>query len=1529
MTISTSAAELRREPASEMRRSLNVVFWILFTTLLIAFQPLIAASLQIGGSTIPTARAQIDKPEEIDSLSEDVPADEQELLGDQDTIITGELNFDSTDGLETLHSITNNLAVAPEDQNSLLDGKVDVRVTDYLLRLVLPVESGGYGFNHIKVNRIFKNYTSEGAGKYDREGVNATVDEDIVSGHNRGQAVDISEVGSVTCKLVYKRHLGGSTTKWQKPRPIKVAWQSVEGVKNNPTPTAQSILGASGEMSAQSILAYLNESGEMDYYIEYVKGMDLKTIVGFVGANIYLKTFGVNQVLSDPFADGLLHALGGVVLEKVLPGLPSGLSTGDNDEDARVAFAKSRIEQGLNLPSGSLKGYGWDNILEATGKRHLETSLGIPNGYFNKHTLGEAMNSQTIKTVLDHFGRSDDGLNLMVGTVDTLKKKDDKGFRMAGVNILVDALKLPSDQRAVLERAVVDKKTANVKLDGVPAGNAIGNEDLKKMFSTDPARQKELQNSLKTIGLAMVREAAKKSVKNKHSGLTKAILEDLLNPQKTVRLGDLTNTVGASTMGVQIGLNDAGLSKGKVDLKTFVSRHGAAIATFINNEYSIKDVASQIVAADLTGLFDGKNLTLAEKLGSVQVDKAFGWNAGSTFAVVNGKKKLAEAMPEIFSNYVGKVLGLQNQGISLKGNIQENYGYALLSERLGLDKRLLQSADNFQALASSNIDANILRRVFKINSQASLVELGGVWSGFWDDEDNTIGWRSVDIALGTPIGTTRSYLRGEITTKQFAQKATQGSLANFTAEAIYDFFGISDQFKLSLTEINAIINVFKGGSDQPLENLDLMSKAILRLTGRSVDEKANFSKDAFLVYVTSPSSEAGTKLLLDQGLRLITQSLGINLDGYKFEDFQLIADQIISVFGGNGMAENFQRQWGISLAEAEQLRQEYVTLKQINPDKLTPEQRARLTVLERHGALQSYQRVTNGVGDFFLRATGIPLEFRSDAEAFISGDWRLAIATASFAALLPQINKFMPADNQFSYAEMRLAVILDDPIFIEARVSQIQAENGVTSQTEEEHQLTYDEARRQLMDEAQKNIEYRMSDAVLRKIDPAIPVGFSRIMWSGTTAERGALLQNFTFGKLDIELSRLSEYYVPGMLKALYEGRIEAATVDRIVLNLISQSGLSFGSFSNVFVSNFYQFIRAQGQGDFFTNDGRYGAMWGFFDQWLTDNLNIGDLPSGLAKSLYYTAINGWNINAELKNSQGHTVVQSLNNLGQDILINRLSSWGDRQFGLPVGSVYKIYKLTTALLSATKALSAAHAAGNFAKIASARSSYAEARALLIMFAVELALNACRECQQFFGSVDEAIAAPPGTTQALALGLLANSLKLGPNGIYIAVAIYLFGIYKVEYLCPNPPQELWAIPEYDSAADQFDYGTAYEQLPADINQIRAGPDRDENKFAWGDQTPFTKGDNQKIWMGWSRFYVGKLLNASLDYGEQRDSPWKPLQILTYRQANVEYFYSRTAGAFGDIAVGNPQFGIGYTQTSTKTTDWIHVGFGGLW
>lgn len=1515
-----------------MKTSFERTLTLLALIGLLVMQPLFVATLNT-----PTAQAQVDKPADEDFLEEESPDDLADIP-EEPPISAGDfVPFDFVD-LEMIEEISGNLVLSPQDKNYLENSQVDIRVTDYLLQLVLPESFGGYGLDHVKVNRIFKNYTSDGNGRMDREGADAlSEDGGAISGHNRGQAVDISEVGTVTCKLVFKRHLGGSTTKWQKPKPIKVAWQSREGIDRNPTPTSQSLLGASGDMSAQAIVSYLNQSGEMDYYIDYVKGLDLKTIIGYVGANVYLKTWGVNKIISDPMADGLLHTLGGALLEKALPGIPPGIALGSNDDDARVAFAKARIEQGLNLPAGSLRGYGWDGVLESTGKRHLESSLGLPALYFENHKLDDANRNESVKAALDYVTRSDDFANVAVGTIEQFKKNDPKAFKMAGATLLSAALHLPADKRQALELAAKDGRTPDISLDGVPTDTVISTQDLKNMLSADPAKQREAQAALKVIGLKFVQEISKKTVPAKYAGLTRPILEKLLDPKKDARLGDVRAQVGASTMGISAGTESQNTGDKESKIGEYITKNSPAIATYLNQEFNLLDPALQISANDVKGLVQKGNFELAEKLGGIQADKAIGWNSGTTYAVINKKKTLQEASQEAFGNFVGKTLGLQQQGVSLKGNIAENYGYAIMAERLGIEQGKIKDSEPGALILNDRMGESAFKSTFRLSDGRTLVGLRDDAS-YWEQEDNTTRWRSLDITLGIQTGTTVRYLRGELTTKQYAIIVGQGNMTAITADRIWDYFGIDDQYRLSGDEINNLIRVLSGKDEfQTLENIENATATMNRLLGRSVDGRVNFSKDTFLEYIIAPSDASATKLLLDQGIRIVARSFGSNLDDYSFDDLAFMGERI-KLFFGRGAEIGNQTINGFSLDELETLRQEYDRLIEIPESQLTVDQERRLRELERHNALQRYRTTSAGLSDFFLAATGIPGDFRVDAEAFMRGDWVTGVAAASAAALIGPVNSYLPPEGQLNYAEIRAGFIMDDPSLIEQRAIEIATSSSdspaiYSTLTDEEKAVIQNHARRQLMEEAKRNVEYKVSDSLLRKIDPTIPIGFSRAMFSGDASDRGLMLQNYAFNHLDQLFIAASPLYVPGSLQQIYNnGGLTSEQTDRLILNIIGSSGVSFGSFTTDFVQNFYSFIRASNRQDFYTS-AQYEGMWNYFDGWLEENLGIGDLPDGVTKSLYFAAQNGWNPNAEIT-IDGKTWVSSLNALGQDILVNRFSSWGDAQFNLPTGTVYKGYQLYRALSGAEKELTTvisqiSSEGGVVAEVnpayQNAQGKAAQAKAALILFALEVALTNCSACQKAFASIDKALAAPPGFTQAAALGAAAMMLKLGPTGLYIAAAIYLFGVYEVEYLCPKPPRDLYAIEDYDDASDRNDFGVKYEDLP---ESVEGSPKPGINPFDWDNGRPFSDGDNEHLWMGWARFFTGKLIESSMDYGAARVSPFKLQQLLTYRQANAEFFYPQSFEAFGDFEASNPTIGLGYTQTTTRTTDWVHVSFGGI-
>jgi len=289
--------------------------------------------------------------------------------------------------------------------------------------------------------------------------------------------------------------------------------------------------------------------------------------------------------------------------------------------------------------------------------------------------------------------------------------------------------------------------------------------------------------------------------------------------------------------------------------------------------------------------------------------------------------------------------------------------------------------------------------------------------------------------------------------------------------------------------------------------------------------------------------------------------------------------------------------------------------------------------------------------------------------------------------------------------------------------------------------------------------------------------------------------------------------------------------------------------------------------------------------------------------------------------------------MGTELLTSQISLWGDKSLGLPAGTVYRTYQAVKSVYDASVAIQAAKASGDVAAYAKASGNLSQAQASLTLLVITTALNYCEACQQFFGAVDKAIQAPPGFTNAAVAGAIAMSLGLGPSGLIIAAAIYLFGAYKTDYLCPMPPKDIYAITSFDKDYDQSDYGYVYD--PATSPPVKASPKTGteffgkfgENPFDWDDDVQFVDGNNPDLWMAWARYFTGKLLSDTAEYSTQQESIGKPLQIITLRQANVEFFAQESAAVFGSEEASNPLVGMGYTQDSTKTTDWVHVSFGG--
>ena len=1372
------------------------------------------------------------------------------------------------------------LIISPQDMNKIRNYEVDVRVTNYLLSLVRPVEQGGYGFTHIKAARIFKNYDSQGTGRFDRETLAALQEEGgLESVHHRGLAADISEVGEVTCKLVERRHLGGDKTRWQRPKPVKVAWQSKDGISRHPTPKGPSLVEISGTMSAESILRMLNESGEMDEYAEFVHGLDLPTIFQYVGANILLKTLGSTKITTDPLADSLLRIIGASALQKAIPGLPEGMALGHNEDDLRVVIAKEWLSERLGLPPGSIRGKGWEEIVRDVGQRALEQALGLPALFLKTHSLDEASRAATVRAALEHFAKSDEAFNFFPGTIEKIKRGDEAGIRMAGIKILADVLRLTNEQRRAFEEAAKSGGVPKVDPTTFAVDKSVPIVTLAGLLTTNEKDQNEAIEALKNLGLELLSEAATKFIPSRFEGVTRQLLQELLNPGSKVTFGELKETIGAGKLAAASGLE---VADGDTLIAGRSSRVLNTIAQFLNRELGLSG-SSAVNADDVRQSTGTGNFSLISKVGGAQVDKAIGWAPGTGLALIKREKGLEEALQEVFANALGVTLGLPSGTVfSLRGDLSLNYGSALIATRLGAQPGQLEGKK-----VASDFSESELRQLFGSTPEA---------------------WTRTDVRLGVSAGSTEEFLKGSLSFEGLARRVSQANLANVTAENLWNYFDLEDRFRLSRDETVTLLKTIAAWDKADLEKREAAFQLALQLISQSLDERTGFTKGSFMAFIRDPGDGKIAERLLREGIRLLAAVIGINLEGFDEGELRTLTARLTAAFDGN-----------------------------LNP-------------FEREFLIRD-----------LLQATGIPEAYRDDVANFLSGDYRVALERWSAAMWVEFAEKYLPEGVSLSYEELRRSLDLDDATLINTEALQLynEATGGNLSLNQflglpaEQRQSYLDQARRLLMQRFRDEAQYKIADAFLNQSlseqGIILPANFAKTMLEGDVRARLEMLESFVFTNLDRVLGDLSSSYESGTLKRIFRGEITNSDIINFVRTLVGRTDADFGVFDGDFVKTFFTYVTAPKAVNIYSDE-RFRSMWQYLDGWFARYTGISGLPVGFSKSVYLAAANSWDLGAEIKEGE-QLIVPSLESLGEAFLVSRLTTWADRAFGLPAGSVFRLYQATTRVIAASRALAAARAAApalnafvegisgvagaGEAAAVQAQTALRQAQAELTALAITIALNACSACQQFFASVDKALAAPPGFTNMAVAGAIGMALGLGPAGLIVAAVYYLFGTYRVDYLCPIPPPDRFALASFDNDYDSLDYpwGSYYADSTRPVKDSpKPGTEFfgkfGENPFDWDEGVPFSDGNDPELWMAWSRYFTGRLLDNSLAFGESQVLRDKPRQIITYRQANVEFFASRARSAFGEYEANNPRVGLGYSQKSTKTTDYVHVSYGGL-
>lgn len=331
---------------------------------------------------------------------------------------------------------------------------IDRRVLQLLVNLVTPKDQGGGGHERIKVYRIRRGYDrdarmfsresdaiyqqlaeqreeqametvddvatanrpelEENAEFSNAEALAAVTDtagrsqgdliftdeedEQNISAHWRGQAVDISEVDNIKCTLIKKKRIGSDKKIKQPATPIQLAWQTSEGYDASPPPDWSSLNTNLRGMATSQYLDLLDEFGIDADYGEDLSDANFSDIVGLIGNSL------IGEILNSPgnslsgySLSDTAKKIGALVLADMFDLPREALLDSDlldlNDLEEKIGEAT--LESKLNLPYASIRGENLHQILVNAGIRHIEKEIGIPSG-----TIQPGMDSQTLQLTI-------------------------------------------------------------------------------------------------------------------------------------------------------------------------------------------------------------------------------------------------------------------------------------------------------------------------------------------------------------------------------------------------------------------------------------------------------------------------------------------------------------------------------------------------------------------------------------------------------------------------------------------------------------------------------------------------------------------------------------------------------------------------------------------------------------------------------------------------------------------------------------------------------------------------------------------------------------------------------------------------------------------------------------------------------------------------------------------------------------------------------------------------------------------------
>lgn len=394
------------------------------------------------------ADMQIKQPEAFNALIDELKREREANLA-QDlmkpeyrTQLACLLREDTTEQVE--NRLRDDRAFVERTVNLAIDTlKIDIRVLQMLNYLVTPKNRGGAGHDLIKVYRLRRGFTIPGRQQDDESdaiiankkaqeqtasdssdpplenaygeesdaqqaGTSAgqVIDGDtvsdfamaiddsenqVISAHAEGEAVDIEAVDTIKCTLIKKIRLLPDKKIPQPAKPIELIWQTEEGYDQSAEGQRDTVNSLVSALYKDGLIDLLGELNVDLNNVDDLSGANLGDILNLVGQSLLGQLINTNGQISGSDLSETLKKIGAIYLaDKLdLPRLAIYGAGYSNLDDIKANVGRAALEEKLGLTFGSLTGETPEEIFYSIGERKMERQLNLPIGTLTRDIVSE------------------------------------------------------------------------------------------------------------------------------------------------------------------------------------------------------------------------------------------------------------------------------------------------------------------------------------------------------------------------------------------------------------------------------------------------------------------------------------------------------------------------------------------------------------------------------------------------------------------------------------------------------------------------------------------------------------------------------------------------------------------------------------------------------------------------------------------------------------------------------------------------------------------------------------------------------------------------------------------------------------------------------------------------------------------------------------------------------------------------------------------------------------------------------------